>query len=79
MGARRVSVARQVYANWEVCAVDDASGDPRPSLQERYGTHEKYVTVVGAAAARLVRERFLLPQDADRLIAEADASSVLKK
>jgi alpha/beta hydrolase family protein len=55
-----------------------ASGDPRPSLEERYGTHEKYVATVRAAAGRMVRDRFLVPEDADRLIAEADASNVLK-
>jgi hypothetical protein len=55
-----------------------ASGDPRPSLEERYGTHEKYVATVRAAAARLVRDRFLVPEDADRLIAEADGSNVLR-
>ena len=55
-----------------------ASGDPRLSLEERYGTHEKYVAVVRSAAARLVRERFLLPDDADKLIAAAEASDVLK-
>ena len=55
-----------------------ASGDPRPSLEERYGTHEKYVEKVRAAAARLVRERFLLQEDADRLIREAEASAVLR-
>ena len=52
--------------------------DPRLSLEERYGTHEKYVATVKAAADRLVRGRFLLPDDADRLIAQADASPVLK-
>jgi hypothetical protein len=55
-----------------------AAGDPRPSLEERYGSHGGYVAVVRAAAARLVRERFLLQEDADRLIAEAAASEVLK-
>ena len=55
-----------------------AAGDPRPSLEERYGTHEKYVAVVRSAAAKLVRERFLLQDDADRLIAEADKSNVLR-
>jgi hypothetical protein len=55
-----------------------ASGDPRPSLEERYGTHEKYVAQVRAAAERLVRGRYLLQDDADRLIAQADASKVLK-
>jgi len=55
-----------------------AAGDPRPSLEERYGTHERYVTLVRAAAERLVRGRYLLQDDADRLIAEAEASKVLK-
>jgi hypothetical protein len=55
-----------------------ASGDPRPSLEERYGTHEKYVAQVRAAADKLVRGRYLLQEDADRLIAQAEASKVLK-
>ena len=55
-----------------------AAGDPRPSLEERYATHAGYVAVVRAAAARLVRGRFLLQDDADRLIAQAEASNVLK-
>ncbi len=55
-----------------------ASGDPRPSLEERYETHAKYVAQVRAAAERLLRGRYLLQDDADRLIAQADASKVLK-
>ncbi|HYL35247.1 MAG TPA: alpha/beta hydrolase domain-containing protein [Bryobacteraceae bacterium] len=55
-----------------------AAGDPRPSLEERYGTHEKYVTLVRAAAARLVKDRYLLQADADRLIAEAESSNILR-
>jgi len=55
-----------------------AAGDPRPSLEERYGTHEHYVATVRTAAARLVRDRFLLQEDADRLIGQAEASDVLK-
>ena len=55
-----------------------ASGDPRPSLEERYGTHENYVARVRAAAERLVRGRYLVQDDADRLIKQADASKVLK-
>jgi len=45
--------------------------DPRPSLQERYGSREAYVAKVEAAAKALVGERFLLAEDAARLIAEA--------
>ncbi len=55
-----------------------AVGDPRPSLEERYGTHENYVARVRAAADRMLRGRYLLKDDADRLVAEADASEVLK-
>jgi Alpha/beta hydrolase domain len=55
-----------------------ASGDPRLSLEERYGTHEKYVAQVRAAAERMVRGRYLLQEDADRLIAQAEASTVLR-
>jgi hypothetical protein len=55
-----------------------ANGDRRPSLEERYGTHERYVATVKTAAARMVRDRFLLQDDADRLIAQADSSDVLK-
>jgi hypothetical protein len=55
-----------------------ASGDPRPSLEERYGTHEAYVAKVRAAAERMVESRFLLREDADRLVQEAEASEVLR-
>ena len=55
-----------------------AAGDSRPSLEERYGTHDRYVATVRTAAARMVRDRFLLQEDADRLIAQAEASDVLK-
>jgi hypothetical protein len=54
-----------------------ASGDPRRSLEERYRNHHAYVEVVRAAAEKAVAERFLLREDANRLIAEAAASDVL--
>lgn len=56
----------------------DAIGDPRPSLEERYGTHEGYVAAVRAAANRLVADRLLLPADADQLVTQAAASNVLQ-
>ena len=52
------------------------SGDPRPSIEERYASHDAYVAAVKRAAERLVEERFLLRKDADRLIAEAAASAI---
>jgi Alpha/beta hydrolase domain len=42
----------------------EASGDPRPSLEERYGSREAYVARVEAAAGALVADRLLLPADA---------------
>lgn len=53
-----------------------ASGDPRPSLEERYASHQEYVDRVKAAADKLTEERFLLPDDAQRMIGEAEASDV---
>jgi hypothetical protein len=55
-----------------------ASGDPRPSLQERYGSHAGYVDAVRRGAARAQSEGFLLPADGDRLVKEAEASQVLR-
>lgn len=55
-----------------------ASGDPRLSLEERYGTHDAYVEKVRDAARLLVAQRFLLPEDAGRLVREAEASSILR-
>jgi hypothetical protein len=47
------------------------SGDPRPSIQERYGSRRGYVCAVEKAARRSVEQRFLLGDDARRLVAEA--------
>ncbi len=55
-----------------------ASGDPRLSLEERYGNHAGYVQAVQRAAANAVAKGFLLQADADALVAAADASQVLK-
>ena len=55
-----------------------ANEDPRLSLEERYGTHEGYVAKVKEVAEKIVKQGFLLQADADRLIAEADKSNVLK-
>ena len=55
-----------------------ASGDPRPSLEERYGAHDGYVEAVRRAAQSLQADRFLLPEDASRLANEAASSAVLR-
>ncbi len=54
-----------------------ANGDPRLSLEERYRTHEGYVEAVRAAAVKAVASKFLLQEDADALVAAAQASNVL--
>jgi hypothetical protein len=56
----------------------DASGDPRPSVQERYRTHDAYVRAVRQSAQRLVRERLLLAEDAERIATAAEQSDVLR-
>ena len=56
-------------------AAREAVGDPRPSIEERYGAAgnngEAYISAVRNATARLVQQRFLLPDDATHLIDEA--------
>ncbi|MGO9210665.1 MAG: alpha/beta hydrolase domain-containing protein [Terriglobales bacterium] len=61
----------------ETTAERMASTDPRPSLEERYGTHQGYVCVVTKAANKAVRERFLRATAATTLISQAQAGNVL--
>jgi hypothetical protein len=53
-----------------------ASGDPRPSLEERYKDHATYVAMVTRAAEALKAQRLLLDEDAQAYIAAAQAASV---
>jgi hypothetical protein len=53
------------------------SGDPRASLEERYPTRAAYVNRVRAAAQRLIERRFLLEEDAARVVEAAQASSIV--
>ena len=53
-----------------------ASGDPRPSIEERYPNHQTYVRRVAHAAWRLHWQRLLLDEDVKRYIETAQASSV---
>jgi hypothetical protein len=55
-----------------------ASGDPRLSLEERYSSHDDYVDRVTTATLEMVSTRQILQQDADRIIAAAEARDVLK-
>jgi hypothetical protein len=79
------------YAEGELCGLTGShvpfaeteaerlsNGDPRPSLEARYGDHQGYVDAVQAAVDKLVAERFLLPSDAVRYMQWAERSSVLQ-
>ncbi len=52
------------------------TGDPRLSIEERYKDQADYVRQVSRAARTLVSERFLLPEDAERLIADATKAKI---
>ena len=53
-----------------------ATQDPRPSLEERYLDPASYLAAVRAAAARMVAERMLLPEDAQRAIEQASTGQL---
>ncbi len=55
-----------------------ANRDSRPSLEERYGSHDGYVAAVSKAAKQAQKAGFLLEVDAKALITEANASAVLR-
>ena len=59
-------------------AAREAAGDPRLSVAERYADDAAYVAAVRSSAARMVAERLLLPQDAERAI-EAAAQDKLSQ
>jgi len=59
-------------------AARTATGDPRPSLQERYRNKTDYVTRVQAAAEALVAQRLLLPEDIAVYVNAARAQTVLR-
>ncbi|MFC7538192.1 alpha/beta hydrolase domain-containing protein [Siccirubricoccus deserti] len=54
-------------------ATRQASGDPRPSLAERYATPAAYVAAVRAAAEALVAKRLLLAEDVTSFVAQAES------
>ncbi|HEX3722783.1 MAG TPA: alpha/beta hydrolase domain-containing protein [Nitrolancea sp.] len=49
----------------------EATGDPRPSLEERYPSREAYLAQVRSAAKALVEQRYVLDEDVDLLVQEA--------
>ena len=54
------------------------TGDPRPSLEERYGDHRGFVDTVRRASEQSVRRRFLREEDARIIVEMAEASDILR-
>jgi hypothetical protein len=54
-----------------------ASGDPRPSLEERYSSKADYVSKVQAAAEALVQQRLLLQEDVQVYVNAAQNQTIL--
>jgi hypothetical protein len=52
------------------------NGDPRRSIEERYKDHNDYLKQVNRAARIPVDERFLLHEDAERIIAGATKANL---
>ena len=48
-----------------------ATGDPRPSILERYPNSAAYAAAVHAAAERLVEQRLMLAEDVERAVTAA--------
>jgi Alpha/beta hydrolase domain len=55
-----------------------ANGDPRPSLEERYGSHEAYIQRVKEVVRELLEARLLLHDDALRFVDEAAGRNLFK-
>ena len=55
-------------------AAQEALHDPRPSIEERYGSRERYQALVTDAAAKLVQRRYLLNQDVPPVVERALAT-----
>ena len=49
----------------------EASGDPRPSIDERYSSREEYLRRVRAAAQELIAAGYVLAEDLPRIVAAA--------
>jgi len=53
-----------------------ANGDPRLSLEERYGSHNGYVTAVSTAAINAFMQGYLLKADLGTMLTQVRASNV---
>jgi Alpha/beta hydrolase domain len=75
---QQASLSGGFWPFWDTKANRIAHNDPRPSLEERYGTNQGYICVVTAAANRNVAKGFLLVSDANAIVSQANQGNVLK-
>jgi hypothetical protein len=54
------------------------NNDPRLSIEERYPSHEDYVTKVSAAANALARDRLFLEEDVQAIVKRVQDSQIAK-
>jgi Alpha/beta hydrolase domain len=52
-------------------AAREAGGDPRLSIEERYGSRARYQAIVTDRAEKLVQEGYMLPEDTDIVVSRA--------
>ena len=57
----------------------EAAKAPRLSLEERYKDHKGWLAYVRAVVYDLMRERLLLKEDGDRIVAAAEAADPFKR
>jgi hypothetical protein len=54
------------------------NGDPRLSIEERYKDRNDYVQQFGRAVRLLLEQRYLLAEDAERMIIEASRTKFVR-
>jgi hypothetical protein len=63
------------YGSWVPLSVSRETrlqtGDPRLSLEERYASHDEWVSRVRLSADNLVKQGYLLPRDRDTIVEQA--------
>ena len=52
-------------------ADQEATGDPRPSIEERYASREEFLDQVRQAAQSLIDAGYMLPEDMDTVTEQA--------
>ena len=69
-GAPEQLMSMQGSTHWFAATEAERSvtGDPRPSIAERYAGRENYAAQVKAAASRLAHHGYLLPDDVDLVV-----------